>query len=109
MLYSLLSGGVDANISRLVSSSRERVCSGEVFGVSSRRVSRRALLRACLASPLVVCAAGGRSHTSRGHQEEGVQRVSSTARGFDSSAGSLTASITGCLSGDELLSLVEQH
>ena len=109
MLTSLLSGGADASSSRLTSASRGR--SGEVVGVSSRRVSRLTPLRACRASPLVLCAAGGRNYTSRGGRDGGVPRVPSPSltRGRPLSPAELTGCISGCSSGEELLSLVEQH
>ena len=89
-------------------------------GVSARRLAYRraaplvALLRACHASPLVVCAAGDRGYTPH-ERRGGVARVLSPSRSTEFTSGrsvspaELTTSISGCLSGEELLLLVEQH
>lgn len=112
------------------------MCAGDALRVSSHRVSRLAQLRACWASPLVVCAAGERSYTS--HKDRGgaprapspsctteltsgrpfssveLPRVSSPARGIATvplrgpAHDQLMADIKDCQCGEQLLLLVER-
>ena len=107
MLSFLLSGGVGAHSCRLSSTSQGR--SAEASWLSLCRASRLALLRASRASPLIMCTVGGRSYTSKERRDGPrvpTQRVTSPSS-FNTRY--LNTSLRNSATGDELLSLVEQH